>query len=173
MHSRLSQCSTNEETWSLSIRCGATARQCWRLFVTSADFCATSRQCSCTVRAAISQKAGAELAIIGNGAPHYVQGFRDKTGFDGPVYTDPSRKSYRALGMRRGLRTLARLQAVRRAIQVYRDGFRQTGVQGDAWQQGGVFVVDTAGHLVYAYRSEYGGDHPPMDEVIAAARRAE
>ena len=37
----------------------------------------------------------------------------------------------------------------------YRDGYRQTRTRGDAWQQGGVFVIETGGEMVYAYPSEH------------------
>ena len=36
------------------------------------------------------RRAGAELVVIGNGAPHFIAGFREITGYDGPLYTDPS-----------------------------------------------------------------------------------
>jgi hypothetical protein len=40
--------------------------------------------------------AGAELHVIGNGAPMFIAGFRETTEFPGPIYTDPSRAVYDA-----------------------------------------------------------------------------
>jgi len=44
-----------------------------------------------TVRAA-----GADIYVIGNGSPSFIEGFREQTGWKGPIYTDPSLGVYRA-----------------------------------------------------------------------------
>ena len=33
---------------------------------------------------------GAELYVIGNGTPNFIEGFREATNYKGPLYTDPS-----------------------------------------------------------------------------------
>ena len=114
--------------------------------------------------------AGADLVLIGNGGPHFLAGFRDRTGYQGALYTDPSRRTFRALDLRHGVRSSMNLRSARRAVSALADGFRQGRTQGDPWQQGGVFVVDTAGEVVFSYRSEYAGDHPDVADILAAAR---
>jgi len=42
----------------------------------------------------------------------------------------------------------------------------------DTLQLGGDFVVGRDGRLVYVYRSKGPADRPPVDDLIAAARRA-
>ena len=118
------------------------------------------------------EEAGARLVVIGNGAPNFVAGFRERTGFAGTIYTDPERNTYRALKLKRGVRTSVNRKTVARAVKAFRAGNRQVGTQGDPWQQGGVFVVAAGGALVYEQRSEYAGDHPPVEEIIEAARAA-
>ncbi|MEM9491694.1 MAG: peroxiredoxin-like family protein, partial [Myxococcota bacterium] len=103
------------------------------------------------------EQTGARLIVIGNGQASFIAGFRERTEYDGLLYTDPSRRAYKALGLRRGLKTL-KLRSAARAVGAFRKGFRQVGVQGDAMQQGGVFVVDTEGRSVFQYRSSYAGD---------------
>ena len=115
-------------------------------------------------------EAGGRLVVVGNGTPSFIEGFRDKSGFDGPVYTDPGRRTYEALRLRRDVRSALNLRSVRRALDAYRKGFRQTGTHGDAWQQGGVFVLDAHGEIVFRYASEYAGDHPAVETVLAALR---
>lgn len=119
--------------------------------------------------------AGAELVVVGNGAPHYVAGFRDKTGFDGPIYTDPELASYRALEFERGLGTTFNIRSLARAWKAYGAGNRQSKPisrpQGDAWQQGGVVAVEPGGSIVYRYGSRHAGDHPPVADILAAVRR--
>ncbi|MGE5186459.1 MAG: AhpC/TSA family protein, partial [Acidobacteriota bacterium] len=46
--------------------------------------------------------AGAELYVIGNGAPMFIEGFRETTGYDGAVFTDPSLEIYKAAQLERG-----------------------------------------------------------------------
>lgn len=118
------------------------------------------------------EETGARLVVVGNGAPNFIAGFRDKTGFDGVIYTDPERNAFRALHLKRNVRSSLNLRTMSRAVKAYRAGNRQTRTKGDAWQLGGVFVVATGGALVYEQKSEYAGDHPPVEEIIEAARAA-
>lgn len=117
--------------------------------------------------------AGARLVVIGNGAPTFIAGFRDKSGYDGPLYTDPDLTAFARLGLERSVRSILNLRTLRRAVDAYRDGYRQGRTRGDAWQQGGVFVVARGGAPVYRYPSKFAGDHPPVEEVVAAARRTQ
>tara|TARA_R110002096_G_scaffold42143_4_gene113662 strand:- start:90907 stop:91278 length:372 start_codon:yes stop_codon:yes gene_type:complete len=113
---------------------------------------------------------GARLVVIGNGQPGFIQGFREKAKFDGELYTDPTLSSYRAMKLRRTLRSTLTLGTVRSAYKAYKQGFRQTSVRGDAWQQGGVFVVAKSGELAFSYASEHAGDHPPLRAIEEALR---
>ena len=115
---------------------------------------------------------GGDLVIIGNGLPSFIAGFREKSGFEGPLYTDPGRQVYKALELRKGLGSSLNLRSVRRAMSAYRRGFRQTRTRGDAMQQGGVFVISSNGQSTYEYRAEYAGDHPRREELLAALERA-
>lgn len=112
--------------------------------------------------------AGAGLHVIGNGAPMFIAGFRETTGFDGAIYTDPSLALYRALALRRGVTTVVRPGVAMAAVRALRGGFRQGATQGDPWQQGGVVVVGVDGRVGYRYASTAAGDHPPVDAVLAA-----
>jgi peroxiredoxin len=118
------------------------------------------------------ENAGGRLVVIGNGAPHFIEGFREKVGFDGELYTDPSMSTYRALRLQRRLGSSVNLRTLRRAVQAYRAGNRQSATQGDPWQQGGVFVIDGDGEIVFRYPSEYAGDHPPISALLSALRRS-
>lgn len=114
------------------------------------------------------EKKGARIVIVGNGGPHFFEAFREKTGYAGPLYSDPDLRAYRALGLRRDLRSVLNLGAMKQAIAAYRQGYRQTRLQGDPWQQGGVFVVDGHGHVLYEHRSRFAGDHPRLSAIVAA-----
>ncbi|MHB1847197.1 MAG: peroxiredoxin-like family protein [Deltaproteobacteria bacterium] len=111
---------------------------------------------------------GAELVLVGSGAPHFISAFREDTGFQGPIYTDPSLASYRAAELNRGVvRTLGPRAAVN-ATRAFFRGFRQKKLQGDAFQQGGVLVIHPPAELRYRYASQVTGDHPNPREALAA-----
>jgi len=111
---------------------------------------------------------GAELVIVGNGAPNFAAGFREDFALDCPLLVDPELRAYRAAGLRRGRVELLSPRLPRNALRALRSGARQVGVQGDPWQLGGVFVIRPGGDLTYRYVSREAGDHPPVAEILAA-----
>lgn len=119
---------------------------------------------------------GVDLAIIGNGAPTFIPTFRDKTGFQGAIFTDPTRRAYRAMSLTNSVRSSVNAKSIRRAFRAYASGNRQskpvTKPQGDAWQQGGVFLFLPDGEIAYRHLSRYAGDHPSSSDILTAARSA-
>lgn len=111
---------------------------------------------------------GAELVIVGNGAPAFAKAFREDFALDGPLLVDPELHAYRAAGLRRGRVELLSARLARNAVRALRAGHRQHGVQGDPWQLGGVFVIHPGGSVTFAHRSREAGDHAPISEIIAA-----
>jgi dehydrogenase/reductase SDR family protein 12 len=111
---------------------------------------------------------GAELVIVGNGAENFAEAFREDFALDCPLLVDPELRAYRAAGLRRGRVELLSPRLPRNALRALRSGSRQTGVQGDPWQLGGVFVIRPGGELMYRYASREAGDHPPVDHILAA-----
>ena len=112
--------------------------------------------------------AGAELYVIGSGAPMFVEGFRETTGFPGPIYSDPSLAVYRAAELRRGLRTIVSLGAVTATVGALRRGFRQGLTRGDNLQQGGVLVIARDGRVLWHHISEFPGDNASPDDIVKA-----
>jgi NAD(P)-dependent dehydrogenase (short-subunit alcohol dehydrogenase family) len=111
---------------------------------------------------------GAELVIVGNGAESFARAFREDFALDGPLLLDPELRAYRAAGLRRGRVELLSPRLAGNALRALRSGARQQGVQGDPWQLGGVFVIRPGGELAYRQASREAGDHPPVDEILAA-----
>jgi peroxiredoxin len=111
---------------------------------------------------------GAELVVVGNGSVAYARDFARETGLATPLYTDPSRAVYRTLGLRRDAAAALNPAFLVNAWRALRGGFHQTSVRGDPWQMGGVLVVLPGGRIAYHYASRAAGDHPPVDEVLAA-----
>lgn len=116
--------------------------------------------------------AGAELHVIGNGAPMFIAGFRETTGYDGPLYTDPSLAVYRAAELRSGLRTVLTVGTLTRTIGALRRGFRQGRTRGSALQQGGVLVIARDGEVLWQQVSTGPGDNASAAEIVAAMQGA-
>ncbi len=115
---------------------------------------------------------GGELAIIGHGSVAEARAFRDEQPTAIPVFTDPARKSYCALGMRRGPLSVFTPRVLTRSITAWRQGFRQSRVAGDPFQQGGVVVIAPTGKEHYRFISRDAGDHAPVADIFAAVERA-
>jgi AhpC/TSA antioxidant enzyme len=113
-------------------------------------------------------RAGIEnLVVIGSGAPMFIEGFRETTGFDGPIYVDPSLEVYKAAELKRGVGTLLNFGAAKATLGSLRRGFRQGRTQGDATQQGGVLVIAPDNRILYHHISQFAGDNASPDDIRA------
>ena len=118
----------------------------------------------------VLRAAGLGLHVIGNGAPMWIAGFRETTGYDGPLYTDPSLAVYRAAELRYGLRTVLTLGTLTRTVGSLRRGFRQGKTAGAALQQGGVLVISRRGEILWHQVSAGPGDNAGAHEILGAVR---
>jgi len=121
-------------------------------------------------QADVIRQAGGTTVVIGNGAPHFIAGFRSVTGYLGPLYTDPSLATYQAMELRSGLRTVLTVGTVVRTVRALRRGFRQGRTQGAALQQGGTLVVAPSGRVLLRHISQEPGDRVGIDEIVASLR---
>jgi peroxiredoxin len=115
------------------------------------------------------ERKGARVVFIGNGSPAMAQAFKEDFDVTSALYTDPSLEVYKAAGMKRGMGSL--WKTMKRAAGALSEGHVQGRTQGDAFQQGGILVVDRTGDISYAHVSEHAGDHPELSEVVAAVPR--
>lgn len=116
--------------------------------------------------------AGAHLVFVGTGLPAMAADFARAQAGPHPVLSDPARRVFAAAGMRRALWTTLHWRLVRNLWRALRAGFRQTKVQGDAWQQGGVIVVDAGGAIRHRQVDGAAGDPLDVPALLAAVRAA-
>lgn len=119
-------------------------------------------------RVADIHDAGAELYVIGNGTPNFIEGFREKTNYRGPLYTDPSLAAFRAAQLKRSMAANFNPLGIGRAVRALSRGHLQGRTQGDAAQQGGLLVIAKDGQVKYHHVSSGPGDLAPMNDVLAA-----
>lgn len=115
--------------------------------------------------------AGAHLVFVGTGLPAMAADFAKQHAGPHPVLSDPQRKAFAAAGMKRSLWATLHWRLPFHAWRALRAGFRQTKVQGDPWQQGGVLVVDHAGALRLEKVDGAAGEALDLDAIVAAAAR--
>jgi peroxiredoxin len=110
----------------------------------------------------------ANVSVIGNGSPSFIGGFRESTGYDGPVYTDPSLAVYKAAQLKRGVTNTLDPRSLGAAFGSFMKGHKQGLQKGDQWQQGGVLVVGTDGRVLWHHASDRPGDNASPRQIIAA-----
>ena len=118
------------------------------------------------------KKLGAQAVVIGHSSLRYAKAFVDETGIELPVFVDEKRDAYKALGFKRPLLSFLTPKVFKRAAEARKEGFTQPGVQGDAFQLGGVILLMPDGSMPYTYASRFAGDHPKLDDLKAAVKRA-
>ncbi|MCP4447299.1 MAG: hypothetical protein GY811_18420 [Myxococcales bacterium] len=114
---------------------------------------------------------GAGLFVIGSGLPQYIEGFRDTTGYTGPVYTDPSLKVFEKAQLVRSVRATFGLRSVLHGLENLKKGHRQGKAQGDMLQQGGALVIAQDGTVLFAHQSNAGGDNVSPTALLSALER--
>lgn len=111
---------------------------------------------------------GAELHVIGSGSVEQAALFQRERELDVPLYVDPSLASYRAAGLRRDAGATLHPRILKNVARTLGGGFRQGRTRGDAWQQGGAFVIAPGGEVAFAQVSQVAGDHADPAEILRA-----
>jgi len=111
---------------------------------------------------------GARLVFVGTGTPAMAADFARTHAGPHPVLSDASRAVFAAAGMRRTWTSTLHWRLLANLWRALRRGFRQTRVQGDAWQQGGVLVLARGLRIVHREVDGVAGDALDLDAVVAA-----
>jgi len=112
---------------------------------------------------------GAGLFYVGNGDTQFAHEFKDALRLEAPVYLDPTRESYRALGMRHGIAvTVGSAASWQKTLRALRSGFHAAAGQGDPWQNGGLLVVRPDGSIAFKHIDESAADHASTSDVLAS-----
>ena len=113
-------------------------------------------------------KINVRIVVIGNGLPNFIEGFKEETGYQGEIFTDPSLQTYQLLNFKKSVSSLLGLKTFKSAFNAMKSGYGQKGIQGNAFQQGGVIVIHPVDTPVYFYISKEAGDHAPLDDIVKA-----
>eukprot|EP01137_Pigoraptor_chileana_P013298 Opistho-2@66629 len=120
-------------------------------------------------------KAGVPLVCVSLGQPEDATKFVAETKFRGELFVDTDAqapKSYRAMRLANGMKVFEHESVKGLAQAALDEGFQDGTYTGDITQIGGVFVLGPGNSCDFAYRSQYAGDHPNPEDVLAAATGA-
>ena len=106
--------------------------------------------------------------VIGCGKAGHIEAFQKATGYTGKILTDPSRESFKILGLTSSIGGLLGMKTISRALSALKQGIKPGSIQGNALQLGGAVIVDSGPSIRYFYKSSEAGDDPPVQEMLEA-----
>ncbi len=110
----------------------------------------------------------ANLVVIGSGEPRHFNEFRNATGYQGKLLTDPSRQAFALLRFSKGITGLMSIKSIPRVFSALKGGHKQGTIQGNTLQLGGAVVIDPLDTLRYYFASKKAGDHPAVEDLLEA-----
>ena len=115
------------------------------------------------------ERAGAQVVLVGMGTPSESAEFAEKFKVPFPIVADPQKKLYRKFELRQ-MSTLGFLSPslALKGVAAIVGGHGIGMPQGDVRQLPGVFIINTAGEIVYSHFSSNPADHPDAQTIIAA-----
>eukprot|EP00040_Diaphanoeca_grandis_P015736 m.80636 g.80636 ORF g.80636 m.80636 type:complete len:577 (-) comp25331_c0_seq1:60-1790(-) len=132
------------------------------------------------------QAHGIGLVAVGMGTIEQAQAFRSSTGYKGELYVDPhpyTPSTYKLFHLNSGENIIMdpygggiRDEVVKAGEKAMKNGFTDSsreGWTGSTTQAGGVFVLGPGNACDYMHRSKFAGDHPDLNELLAAATGVE
>jgi len=117
------------------------------------------------------EQTGCQLVLVGMGKPEESELFIKNSGVTWPMICDPGRQLYRNFGLKMAtplelFSPSVAFKAVTAMVQGHSVGLPV----GDIRQLPGVFIIDTAGRIVYRYVAKDPADHPDAEIVLTALK---
>jgi peroxiredoxin len=116
---------------------------------------------------------GGEVVAVSFTPPQRVAAYLQAHALPFPVVSDPERAAYHAFSLERtSWASFLRLTVIAHYLKLIFLGWLPRAAQKgeDVLQLGGDFVIDAAGRLAYAYRSQVSTDRPPARALVEAVR---
>jgi peroxiredoxin len=104
------------------------------------------------------------------GEPKHARRYCDERAPSVTCLADDTHEAYALYGLGQGgLGQLVSPAVLKASVRALKAGHRQTETVHDAKMLPGTFIVDRDGTIRYTYYSTHAGDHPAIDDLIAAA----
>jgi len=115
------------------------------------------------------EKAKAQIVLVGMGTPAESAEFAAKYDVPFPIAADPEKKLYRKFGLKQ-MSTMGFFSpsVALKGVAAIVGGHGIGMPQGDVRQLPGVFVINTAGEIIFSHFSGNPADHPDAKTIIDA-----
>ena len=115
------------------------------------------------------EKAKARVVLVGLGTPSEADEFAATYTIPFPIVADPEKKLYRKFGLKQ-MSTLGFLSPglALKGFTAILGGHGIGMPQGDIRQLPGVFIINTAGQIIFNHIAENPADHPDAATILAA-----
>lgn len=111
---------------------------------------------------------GGRLVFVGHGSVDDARAFAAEFHVGVPLFVDPTRRTYTAVGFVHGVLSSVDPRIVPRAAELLRAGFHQGRTMGDAFQQGGAAVLTPTGETRFVYVNRHAADTVDVEALVAA-----
>ena len=116
---------------------------------------------------------GVAIVIISFAQPQKLAPYQEHHRWPFVILADPKRTSYQAFALKRlSLLRVFSPSTVRLYFRLLREGkkFQNYG-KDDYYQAGGDFLIDRAGNILFAHRSQDPADRPPVEKLFEVIDR--
>lgn len=116
---------------------------------------------------------GVAIIIISFAQPQKLAPYQEHHRWPFVILADPKRIAYQAFALKRlSLLRVFSPSTVRLYFRLLREGkkFQNYG-KDDYYQAGGDFLIDRAGNILFAHRSQDPADRPPVEKLFEAIDR--
>jgi peroxiredoxin len=121
------------------------------------------------------EEAEVRLGVVGCAPFKFIKGFKEKTGFGYDLYSDSDRTVYQALGLKTTLSSQGagsihvKSSSLKGTLSSTWQALKGLKKQGDFSQQGGSFIIDPDGKILYSHLDQGTLDHVPINELLEKA----
>ena len=118
---------------------------------------------------------GVSVVIISFAEPTTLVPYQERHRWPFTILADPQREVYRAFELKR----LAWFRVfsppvLKLYFKLWRRGLKQEAYRGeDIYQSGGDFLLNSAGNVLYAYRSQSPADRPAPEKLLQEIDRVQ
>ena len=123
-------------------------------------------------REAEFRQRGAQVVLVGLGTTEETAAFKERYNIPFPMIADPEKALFKAFHLKQASATalLSPGMAVK-GVAAMLKGYGIGIPKHDVRQLPGVFIVDTAGAIIYSYYAKGPADHPEPDALLKAIQK--
>lgn len=112
-------------------------------------------------------ESGVQVVLVGMGTPAESNAFAAKYDLPFPIVSDPSKMMYRTFDLKRMAPWgFLAPEVVLKGVSAIARGHHMGLPQGDVRQLPGVFVINTAGEIVFSHYAADAADHPAVAVIL-------